>query len=332
MGTFRLLLALLVVASHTGVTVNGHNPGVFAVVSFFLMSGYVTTALVEKYYASVQRLPMFALDRAMRLFPQFLLYLGIGITFVSVFQIKDWNVSDLNAWSILLNAIMLPTGYYMYLLPHAIVLPPSWSLGLEFTFYAAIPFLIIYRLRGVACAASFAFFVYATAGYLDPDIFGYRLLPGTLFMFLAGSYIRTGHLRAAATIWTAAICLIAVWVMVPTYRIGYNLEVLSGFAVGLPAVWALSKLRFGATDELLGNISYGVYLNHYVLILAEKAMRIEVASWAHRIAFMCTSIILAYISYRLIEHPALMLRHRVRRNAMPTPMESIQPSTAGVRS
>ncbi|MDN7904913.1 hypothetical protein QZM18_12425 [Burkholderia diffusa] len=69
MGTFRLLLALLVVASHTGVTVNGHNPGIFAVVSFFLMSGYVTTALVENYYASVQQLPMFALDRALRLFP-----------------------------------------------------------------------------------------------------------------------------------------------------------------------------------------------------------------------------------------------------------------------
>ncbi|AOI57446.1 acyltransferase family protein [Burkholderia diffusa] len=312
MGTFRLLLALLVVASHTGVTVNGHNPGVFAVVSFFLMSGYVTTALIEKYYASVQQLPMFALDRALRLFPQFLFYLGAGIALAKIFHIQDWNLTELNAWTALLNALMLPTGYYMYLIPHALVLPPSWSLGLEFTFYAAFPFVLLFRLRGVACICSLAFFAYALTGHLDPDVFGYRLLPGTLFMFIAGSYIRTERLQETAAIWCVALAMIAMWIGFPNYRIGYNIEILAGIVAGIPVVYFLSRMKTGRIDQIAGNLSYGVYLNHYVLIYVEMIIGVSVHSWVHRAAFMATSISLAAVSYYFVERPAIAIRYRMR--------------------
>ena len=51
MGYYRLILALLVAASHAGLTFGRFNPGEIAVVSFFLLSGYVMTALIDRHYA-----------------------------------------------------------------------------------------------------------------------------------------------------------------------------------------------------------------------------------------------------------------------------------------
>jgi NAD(P)-dependent dehydrogenase (short-subunit alcohol dehydrogenase family) len=55
MGTLRFILALLVMLSHTGLTVGGLNPGVASVVVFYAISGYVMSALVAKHF-----LPMMA--------------------------------------------------------------------------------------------------------------------------------------------------------------------------------------------------------------------------------------------------------------------------------
>ena len=50
MGTYRFILALLVLISHAGVSIGDYNPGVMAVISFYLLSGYVMTILINKYY------------------------------------------------------------------------------------------------------------------------------------------------------------------------------------------------------------------------------------------------------------------------------------------
>lgn len=48
MGAYRLLLALLVALSHMGVKFWGVNLGVVAVISFFIISGFVMTSLIER--------------------------------------------------------------------------------------------------------------------------------------------------------------------------------------------------------------------------------------------------------------------------------------------
>jgi peptidoglycan/LPS O-acetylase OafA/YrhL len=70
-GTLRFVLAIVVALSHTGTVFLGYNTGVVAVVSFFMISGYVMALLIEKHYGSVGRVGHFYLDRAARLFPQF---------------------------------------------------------------------------------------------------------------------------------------------------------------------------------------------------------------------------------------------------------------------
>lgn len=72
MGRLRYFLAIMVVLSHTQVDFLGFAPGVTAVVSFFLISGYVMTLLIGRHYNSPDRIGLFYLDRAARLYPQFL--------------------------------------------------------------------------------------------------------------------------------------------------------------------------------------------------------------------------------------------------------------------
>ncbi len=67
MGAYRLLLAVLVAVSHMGKLFMGFNPGVVAVISFLLISGFVMTSLIERNYKAPEKIGRFYLDRALRL-------------------------------------------------------------------------------------------------------------------------------------------------------------------------------------------------------------------------------------------------------------------------
>ena len=87
LGTYRLLLAYLVVCSHLEINVGsqliGVHWGVAAVVSFYLLSGYVMTALVERHYPTLQAAPSFYWDRALRILPQLWFYLIVAFAAVA---------------------------------------------------------------------------------------------------------------------------------------------------------------------------------------------------------------------------------------------------------
>ncbi|MFC1836525.1 hypothetical protein ACFL2Q_17675 [Thermodesulfobacteriota bacterium] len=62
-GTYRLLLAVLVALSHMEVQVWGCNPGICAVVNFYIISGFVMTALICTHYAQCGDVKLFYFDR-----------------------------------------------------------------------------------------------------------------------------------------------------------------------------------------------------------------------------------------------------------------------------
>ncbi|MBJ9625761.1 acyltransferase family protein [Burkholderia multivorans] len=183
MGIYRLLLAIAVILSHVGIGLYGRNIGVVAVVSFFIISGYVMTALVERHYANAQQIPRFYVDRVLRLFPQFLFYSVLTLLLIAVAQPSSNFLSGLTPATVALNIAMLPLNFYRYF-PNALVIPQAWSLGLEAQFYVVVPLLIIFRLRIVAATLSAAFFLLPYVGLVDVDTWSYRMLPGTLFVEL----------------------------------------------------------------------------------------------------------------------------------------------------
>lgn len=90
------------------------------------------------------------------------------------------------------------------------------------------------------------------------------------------------------------------------------MSVLIGYLVGIPLIFLLSLLRRRTFDEFLGNISYGVYLSHMLVIWFSRHYAIfKPEDNVYLVIFF--SIFLGLTGYYLVERPVSQLRKRIRR-------------------
>lgn len=317
MGIFRLLLAISVLISHTQRTYFGLNLGVVAVISFLMLSGFVMTILIEKHYKSSRLVSSFYLDRAMRLQPQYLFYLILFTLYYFLVGTPQPWIASIDAQSFILNVLIIPANFYMFsLMSDQVINPPTWSLGLEVCFYLAIPFLLIYRLRKLAFLVSLFIFIAAYTGYINTDWFGYRLLPGTLFMFLMGSLLCKSNridLFVFWGSWLVAVVGFAYTITHPQTWLAWNREVLLGLCIAAPAIKLLSSMKSNKLDHLCGDISYGVFLNHFLIIWIARSFDIIIPTTLELGLMIILSIACAWITFQLIELPAIRIRKKLRR-------------------
>jgi peptidoglycan/LPS O-acetylase OafA/YrhL len=319
MGLYRLLLAILVMLAHMGVNFNGHAQGVSAVVSFFIISGFVMTALIRKNYSSISSIPMFLLDRAMRIFPQYLFYLALTITAFIFIKIEIPFINDINAKNIIANALLVPTGLYSWENYGAVWIPQGWSLGLEAKFYLLIPFLLYFTLRKLTAILSMLVFVIAYLGIIHTETWGYMSISGTVFIFLCGSFLfdikeRNNKIALCVT-YIFMTLLFLILQQQPDLQVHWNYEVLQGFLIGLPVVAILTKIRSNKFDSELGNISYGAYLNHSLIIFCFDAWELGHQSFSMQVSVVLCSLLLGWLSFHLVESPVVRLRRRLRKQA-----------------
>jgi peptidoglycan/LPS O-acetylase OafA/YrhL len=317
LGTFRLILALLVALSHAGVNVAGLNPGVVAVVCFYLISGYVMTGLLRTHYSTAQRIPHFYLDRALRIFPQYLAIAAITLTWFFISGRHTLFLQHEPQWSDLAsNLIVVPLNYFMFNgADHFTLVPPAWSLGAEIQFYLVIPILLLLRARALAFAVGAVVFGLASWGILNTDTFGYRLLPGVLVFFLLGSALydaRRLQSRARGIVAGGIAGAVLLWIVLS--RLGhlqllYNRETLLGIVIGLPALYLLGRLRQHPVDNLLGDLSYGVFLNHFLMQWAFVGQPVGRKAM---LVYLLASLLVSALTQYLIERPVLRWRHNLR--------------------
>jgi len=331
MGFYRLFLAYLVALSHAGVKWDGVNPGIVACISFFMLSGYVMTALIDRHYAAFDRIGAFYLDRALRLYPQFLFYSLATILAAEAFGLRHpWMSRPPSLPSDFMQLAMAPLNLGPCF--PEMLMPQAWSLGLEFFFYAAFPFLLIPEKRAPFAFASAGIFALAYCGRLSADWFTYRLLFGNLFVFMLGSWLRRADPRYGRApiygFFFAAAALLALAETVWPHRSSVT-DMLLGIVVGLPAVMGLARLRSGGKVEALaGDLSYGVFLNHNLLITPLQA-------WLHgpslvvlAAVLLPLSTLLSFVTFRLVEAPAIALRRGLRAKPVcaPDANGALQPS------
>lgn len=304
MGCFRLLLASAVMLTHFDVFSGADIlPGRVAVVSFFLISGFVMTGLIRRNYARLRDVPAFYLDRCARLYPQFLVYLVMALYVRIGLQGHPAEF--------MLNVLMLPLGYFMWLPAgtELLLIAPTWSLGLEATFYLVFPFILLCGLRDQMAVLSISIFGCAVAGLIDPDTYGYFLLPGTLFIFLCGSWLYDSSRfpRKALVIWLlSAVAYVGALAAPGIVHLAF---VMLGLLIGIPTLWLLRVTTSNKWDRLAGDLSYGVFLNHQVIWLVAAHYDLR----SHIIAMCCASILMAWITYQFVERPVLELRGSWRR-------------------
>lgn len=177
----------------------------------------------------------------------------------------------------LANLTVMPLSFYMYTGQDTFTLiPPAWSLGVELQFYLLAPAIVLaWRRLAVALAASLLVFIAAQCQLLNTDHYGYRLLPGVLFIFLLGACLSPHQppaqrrvLRGAVLVlWLAGLAYL-VWLFRNGPWLPFNREVIVGLVLGVPAVALLQRRRRRhprreQAQRVLGALSYGVFLFHF---------------------------------------------------------------------
>lgn len=319
MGFYRLFLAYLVVYSHAGTNVYGFNLGVVAVVSFLLLSGFVMSALIRKYYMSLSSIGYFYLDRFARIAPQFYLYALLTLIGAVAFELRHpWMKFAPSTSRAVVQFSIIPLNIY----PHADKLvPQAWSLGLEATFYLIFPFILLLRLRLLTAAVSFAIFLLAYTTVLNFDRWGYRLLPGTMFIFICGSWIEKSENKYINCIPAFIAIIAAILLFISYYYSAIALDndyletirrsTLLGVVIGIPAVYILKYIDYSSRFEsVAGDLSYGVFLNHILIIgiiLTYSPLNSDDFKCFSGILLIgcvfMASTVLSYASYKLVERP-----------------------------
>ena len=317
MGFFRFLLAALVVASHMGITFSGLNPGVSSVVIFYYLAGSVVARLWQRLQTQKQgaaALQSFLIDRFWRIAPMYYFTVSVALA-VWAAGADSYFLSGLKDSGFIAklaeNFLVLPLNYYMYSgIDTATLIPPAWSLAVELQFYLLMPFLLWSRPILLAMlAASLVVFSVSQSSLLSTDVFGYRLLPGVLYIFLCGALMDMHDHRLKRLVWLIwggiSVFAVVLFTRLPEWQAPFNREVALGFALGVPLVFGLPKLKFRGTiyhaNRYAGVLSYGVFLGHFPVIwIYELAVPSAAQSFP---AVLAGSSVLALTGHLLIEKP-----------------------------
>ncbi|HEY7840106.1 MAG TPA: acyltransferase [Gammaproteobacteria bacterium] len=322
LGTWRLLLALMVALTHVGVTIAGRDMGVTAVVCFYLISGYVMTGLIRTHYAGLPRARHFYADRFLRLWPHYLAVAGITLIWFWWTGSRPYFLAHApGAIDAFNNLTIVPLNYYMFNGSDRFALVPTgWSLGAEIQFYAIAPLAVLNaRVRGLVLVGSAAVFVLACFGVVHPEWYGYRLPAGVLFMFMLGSMLYDAHAASGSSraadrivLWHMLSVALLAGALAATHRLfwAFNVEVLSGLFLGLPLLHVLARLPRQGWDTRLGDLAYGIFLNHMTVQLF-LFTRMPVTP-ATTVLYIALTIVMAFVLFRAIEQPIVAMRYTLR--------------------
>jgi peptidoglycan/LPS O-acetylase OafA/YrhL len=297
------------------------NPGVYGVVLFFLVSGFVIPLSLERRGS----LRVFATSRLLRLYPLYwasliavtalhLLNLGVPpLDFTTPGQLLHnflWNATMLQYWA------EKPTAIGLY-----------WTLAYELAFYAATAILFAVKLnrrtdivvvlgaaymllRGVVLPA------FKGEPYLNPEQFWMvTFFVGTLwYRGWTGEFgirriaIVTGIFAAAVV--ANHVTTFSVFKMdVPPTEL-QPLAVVSAWAAAYASFLVLLWLRSVSWPRALtwvGKVSYSVYLMHGVLLIV-SLQQTPAATFAMRLIVLLP---LCAVTYRYIERPMIAIGHRL---------------------
>lgn len=320
MGGLRFLLAALVMMSHLSIGIHDYNIGVMAVIVFYLLAGQVVVRLWARMQGQPSAVIAFARDRLLRIMPQYL----AGIVLSSlVWWLAGPDSGLLKSDPTLLdwlgNLLVIPLNFYMFgSLENFTLIPPAWSLGAELQFYLLTPFIFSQKSTRLTLLflLSFAVYVIAQFGLLNTDHFGYRLIPGILFIFILGSFFAEQsvlHPRRASQkrVWVAAWLCVGIYALVLLLKRDhepFRVEVAIGLVCGLPLILLLQ--RFPAKKNWIktlnrraGELSFGIFLYHFPVIWTLRSVGLPYAGLGAFPWVLLFSMLLAFAGHWSIERP-----------------------------
>ncbi len=328
----RALAVLLVIFYHFGFM---RVPGGHGVMIFFVLSGFLITWLLlkENEQDGTVSLKGFYLRRILRIFPAFY---GYWFFVAGLLWLTGKPILWPHAWS----SFFYVSNYYSALHQHPEnVFSHTWSLAIEEQFYLLWPVLFIWwrrsltRLVSGLSALIGAVWIYRVALCLIFDAsrsYIYSAFETRLDHLMVGCLLAVLLKRGTfKPLWEracahAALPLLTVGLILASIFLGgahiYRYRDIFGYAVEplLIAVLIMQLVSLSATPwwswidarplKFLGRISYSLYLYQQIAIHPVKHALAAYPVVVQLGAAICVTLLMAVISYYLVEQPFLRLK------------------------
>jgi peptidoglycan/LPS O-acetylase OafA/YrhL len=353
MGYLRFFLAALVAFSHFPGRHLPINLGVSAVVGFYFISGYLM-CLSYKRFSEVSRNPIrsFYIDRALRIYPAYLLVFSVSAMWLFYMPIQDEI-----AGGFLLELAVIPNNFFQITdLVSNTVIPPSWSIGAELQFYILLPLILTVSLKarvillylcviGQLCCFLFGNSVlhyfpgcehisHLVCSARVSDLLGYRYIIFVMAIFLLGvvahEHYAKNVVKKHILFGALGLYYLSFFLIFPSHQISKNthlVEVLVGVMLIIPvAIMALEELRLkrslGRLDDMLGKLAYPLFLTHFLsLRVVEQLFGGIENNFLYYFESMVFSVVLAYL-VMIFQGRIDPLRYKIRGYGRITRQES----------
>ena len=274
-GGIRFSLASLVVLNHLWLP-TANKLGAHAVTAFYIISGYLMSKVIQEVYGlSVSGGGRFLGNRFLRIFPPYLFFLAISLVLLLVFpNTFGQTYSDMkfpeSVGSLLANITLINLPY-----TPEVVIPPAWTLSIEFFFYIAMV-LLLARSRMIAVVWLIASLLVTIWLVAIGAKFAYRYTPtyaaslffstGAMVYFFRGRLARlTMDVRVAVVLFSL-FCFFPLIVEAAGFdrtTVGFYVPALIFVPIFITFLGANNK-TWRPADRMLGDLAYPVFISHFL--------------------------------------------------------------------
>jgi peptidoglycan/LPS O-acetylase OafA/YrhL len=349
--SLRALAAIVVLFFHLDPL--RYFPGWSGVDLFFVLSGYLITSILLKSGDSPGFFRNFYARRSLRIWPIY--YLTV-LVLVAANPFLPWPVSLADLPYVLTYTQNITLYWHKYPPPSDPALDHTWTLSIEEQFYLIWPALVIWTGRkrlvplclltislALACRSSYNFFLptlderllfarcdgFALGGLLASLLGegGWAVRQRGWASLAMGSAI---GLALLYLVWGSRTYSALVFIGLPTPI--WPAETIFAFAILYAGIIGLVALHSGSRWlgllrlrglVYLGQISYGLYLYHYVIYWIidgchHRPDSLRTAQpWQTQAYKLAATLAVAILSWHLIERPILSWKDRFRYRAEP---------------
>lgn len=299
--------------------------GIYAVSTFYILSGLSLTLAYYDGVNNFKEVLAYMIKRIFRIFPMIWLATSIALFFT---WLGDNTLPDLV--TILLNYTLL----FGFLKIDSYIATGAWSIGNEMVFYFLFPIIIFFvRMNKsimllilflfIAIALYYAFFVLDENNELSVQWIKYINPFNQVYLFTIGMaiaiFFKSNFMKNQFFSWLWIIILLG-FICLPSYdqqvnlitdweRIYYSILFTLMTLLFFIGVGDYNNL-FGKILQLLGEISYSIYLLHPLVaipvVYITSKYGIEKFD-AHFYFAIPLTLVSAYISFLLVEKPMIRL-------------------------
>lgn len=317
-GTLRFLLAFIVVLFHiTRYVFLGH----WAVYVFFMLSGYwVSRMYVEKYQNMPNSYFEYIKSRLLRLYPVNFLALVSGSIMAYFYSDYLLFFFSNSVFKIILNSF----SQIFFLgcnISKNLLLPPAWSLDIELQFYILLPLIIylIFRIKhGINILLVICFVLFVLTNYI-PITYSKSTIIHYLLLFVLGiSVYLKKWLPNIKLVYSSLILfflIVLLHYIVPDLYLktvedkgsSYNFSLSMVLAIiFLPIVAYNVQVKSSKNDIILGNMSYIMYLFHWVFMFPYSYYFAEMPfkqRLPYTFGYLIVVVLVSYFIYILYDKP-----------------------------